>query len=71
MLTRGEGENFITNVDREEMVYSEAKRYSLRQIKGFIQSLNQAKEQLEHNANPRLVLEVLMLALPRGKEDRG
>jgi DNA polymerase III gamma/tau subunit len=42
----------------------------LREIKGFIQSLNQVRQQLEHNANPRLVLEVLMLDLPRGKEER-
>ena len=68
MLTKGGSGNFITNVDREEMLHSEAKRYSLAKIKGFIQSLNQAREQLEHNANPRLVLEVLMLTLPRGKE---
>ncbi len=68
MLTKGGSGDFITNVDREEVLHSEAKKYSLTQIKGFIQSLNQAKEQLEHNANPRLVLEVLMLTLPRGKE---
>ena len=70
LLIKGGGGNFITNVDQEPTLQSQAQGYSLREIKGFIQSLNQARQQLEHNANPRLVLEVLMLALPKGKEER-
>lgn len=70
LLIKGGGGSFITNVDQEPTLQSQAQGYSLREIKGFIQSLNQARQQLEHNANPRLVLEVLMLDLPRGKEER-
>ena len=70
MLVRGGCDSFITNVDREEMLHSEAKSYSLNQIKGFMRSLQQAMEQLEQNANPRLVLEVLMLDIPKGRGER-
>ena len=70
LLIKGGGGDYITNVDQEQTLQSQGQGYSLREIKGFIQSLNQARQQLEHNANPRLVLEVLMLALPRGKEER-
>jgi hypothetical protein len=34
-------------------------------IKGFIRSLQQTMEALGQNANPRLVLEVLMLDIPK------
>ena len=71
MLIRGRCGEFATNVDQEAALYSEAQDYSLTQIKDFIQSIQQAMEQLDQNANPRLVLEVLMLSIPRGKEDRG
>jgi DNA polymerase-3 subunit delta' len=69
MLVKGGCGRFITNVDREPTLYGEAEVYSLREIKGFIESLEQAMESLEQNANPRLVLEVLMLSMPRGKEE--
>ncbi|MFQ5924681.1 MAG: ATP-binding protein [Dehalococcoidia bacterium] len=61
--------NFITNVDQEAKLCDEAQGYRLREIKGFAQSLQRAMEQLDQNANPRLVLEVLMLAIPKGKEE--
>ena len=37
----------------------------LSQIKDFIESLRLAGEHLRQNANPQLVLEVLMLDMPR------
>jgi len=70
MLTRGGCGNFAANVDQEAALYTDAQGYALTQIKDFMQSLQRAKEQLDYNANPRLVLEVLMLSIPRGKEDR-
>jgi len=70
LLIKGGADNYITNVDQELTLRHQAQGYSLMEIKGFIQSLQQARQQLEHNANPRLVLEVLMLTLPRGKEER-
>jgi len=69
MLIKGGCGNFITNVDQEAKLYDEAEGYRLGEIKGFAQSLQRAMEQLEQNANPRLVLEVLMLAIPKGKEE--
>ena len=66
LLIKGGCGHFTANVDQETTLYREAEPYSLRQIKEFIKSLEQAMEQLEQNANPRLVLEVLMLSMPRG-----
>ena len=58
----------ITNVDLEARLVEMARGYSLAQIKAFIRSIQAAGEQLRQNANPRLVLEVLMLSIP---EERG
>lgn len=69
LLVKGGNSEFITNVDQEATLFRQAEDYSLRQIEGFIHCLQAAIEQLEQNANPRLVLEVLMLSLPqRGAE---
>jgi len=54
----------ITNADMEAMLTSQAKNYSLVQIKSFISSLQAVGEQLKQNANPQLVFEVLMLSMP-------
>ena len=62
--------DIITNADRLDTLTSMAKGYQLAQIKAFINSIQAAGEQLRQNANPRLVLEVLMLDMP-GKEKRG
>ncbi len=61
--------DIITNVDRLDRLVEMAKGYRLTQIKSFINSIQVAGEQLKQNANPRLVLEVLMLDMP-GKEGR-
>ena len=57
----------ITNVDLEAILVNIAGGYSLAQIRGFIDSIQAAGEQLRQNANPQLVLEVLMLSMPRRK----
>ncbi len=54
----------ITNVDRLATLIDMAKGYGLAQIKAFINSILVAWEELRQNANPRLLLEVLMLNLP-------
>ncbi len=54
----------ISNVDRLAALIETAKGYSLVQIKAFIDGIRVAGEQLKQNANPRLVLEVLMLSIP-------
>ena len=54
----------------EDTLVAQAGVYSLAEIKAVIDSLYAVGEQLGQNANPRLVLEVLMLGIPR-KEGRG
>jgi DNA polymerase-3 subunit delta' len=54
----------ITNIDHEAMLVDLARGYNLAQVRSFINSIEAAGEQLGQNANPRLVLEVLMLSIP-------
>jgi DNA polymerase-3 subunit delta' len=65
LLIKGGCRDFITNVDQEATLHSEAEYYHMKGIKGFISSLLQARDALSQNANPRLVLEVLMLNVPQ------
>jgi len=57
--------SFIINTDMLPTLSSCAENYSLEQIKDFITSIQATSEQLKQNANPQLVLEVLMLSIPR------
>jgi len=57
----------ITNVDFEAVLTGMAGDYRLTQIKAVIDSIRAAAEQLRQNANPQLVLEVLMLNVPGRK----
>jgi DNA polymerase-3 subunit delta' len=54
----------ITNIDHQAMLVDLAKGYNLAEVRAFIHSIQAAGEQLRQNANPRLVLEVLMLSIP-------
>ena len=54
----------VTNVDRLGTLTEMTKSYNLAQIRAFIDSIRVAGEQLKLNANPQLVLEVLMLSIP-------
>ncbi|MFC1957881.1 DNA polymerase III subunit delta' C-terminal domain-containing protein, partial [Chloroflexota bacterium] len=54
----------INNIDCLDTFIDMAKSYRLAQIKAFINSIRVAGEQLRQNANPQLVLEVLMLDIP-------
>lgn len=56
----------ITNVDQLATLNEIANDYNLAQIRAVINSIQAAGEQLRQNANPRLVLEVLMLDIPVG-----
>jgi len=69
MLVKVGCSDTITNADLEVRLVEMVRGYSLAQIKAFINSIQTAGEQLRQNANPRLVLEVLMLDIPR-KEGR-
>ena len=67
MLVKVGGSDSITNVDSEAILVNIAGGYSLAQIRAFIDSIQAAGEQLRQNANPQLVLEVLMLSIPGRK----
>lgn len=69
LLIRGGCPQLITNVAQEAELQRQSERHSMFQIRGFIESILAALEQLEQNANPRLVLEVLMLSLPDSAAD--
>ncbi|MCL0057938.1 AAA family ATPase [Dehalococcoidales bacterium] len=58
----------ITNIDRLPTLIEMSQGYNLAQIRAVINSIQAAGEQLRQNANPQLVLEVLMLDIPRRGE---
>ena len=57
----------VTNIDRVTTLIDMVKNYRLVQIRTFIDSIRAAGEQLKQNANPRLVLEVLMVSIPEAE----
>ena len=57
----------ITNLDLESELTSWVSDFTLVEIRDFISCLKEAKQQLKQNANARLVLEVMMLNMPRRK----
>ncbi|MFC2041211.1 ATP-binding protein [Chloroflexota bacterium] len=59
--------NSVTNIDRVSTLNDMERKYSLLQIKNFIDGIRAAGNQLRQNANPRLVLEVLMLSIPEAE----
>ena len=68
LLVKVDRGDTITNVDFEDTLIDWARDFSLAQIRAFINNIQAAGKQLRQNANPRLVLEVLMLGMPRRKE---
>ena len=61
----------ITNIDRKDELMRMTSERSLSDIGDFIRTIQRVNIELKQNANPRLVLEVLMLDLPdtsRGQE---
>ena len=56
----------ITNLDYALSIERWAQTFDLFQIKNFINALHESLEQIYRNANSHLVLETLMLSMPRG-----
>jgi DNA polymerase-3 subunit delta' len=54
----------VVNVDHLPALTDMAGRYSLAQVRAFIEDIRLASGQLRLNANPQLVLEVVMLSIP-------
>ena len=67
LLIKGGCREIITNIDQEETLFHEEAYYDIIDIRNFIVSLIQAGILLKNNANPRLVLDVLTLGIPRRK----
>ena len=67
LLIKSGCRDIITNIDFRETLYREEAYYDIIDIRNFIRSLVQAGTLLKNNANPRLVLDVLILDMPRRK----
>lgn len=65
LLIKGGATESITNLDRESELHQQVVSYSLEQIKAFIQGLLEARGMIRQNVNSRLVLDTLMLSMPR------
>ena len=59
----------VTNIDIEETLTELAEGFNINDIREFIGGILAAREQLRQNASPRLVLEVLMLDIPRRRRE--
>lgn len=66
LLVKAGCSDSVENLDMLDELVARARGYSLAQIDDFIKSIRAAKEQLQLNASPRLVVEVLMLSIPKG-----
>ncbi len=67
LLVKEKAEEFVYNMDWAETLGRRASACTNAQVAGFIRALLTTIEALEHNANPRLALETLMLDLPLEK----
>ncbi len=65
LLVKAGCSDAVTNIDFVAKLIGMAQGYGLVQIKDVINSIQAAGEQLRQNANPQLVLEVLMLSIPK------
>ena len=65
MLIKGSCQEKIVNVDYQTALEEQARGLSLSEINGFLTDLCLLQEEISRNVNPRLVLEWLMLNLPR------
>ncbi len=64
MLIKAGKQDSVTNMDRKALLDEQAAALSQSQVLSFLKSLNSAQQNLNKNANSRLVFEVLMLDLP-------
>ena len=67
LLIKGNCREIITNIDHQETLFREEVYYDIIDIRNFIISLIHAGMLLKNNANPRLVLDVLILGMPKRK----
>lgn len=65
MLIRGSCEEPITNIDYKATLERQAGNLTMREINDFIANLCLVRDQIIKNINPRLLLEWLMLNMPK------
>ena len=65
MLLASGSDSMLTNSDRRDALREHASRFGVDRARAAASRLAQALWQLDHNANARLALEVLMLDLPK------
>jgi len=70
MLMKGGCSDFVANVDREGELRHHAEYLNMSAVGETIKSIRAAMRRLDQNANPRLVLEVLMLSIPSIPKER-
>ena len=58
----------LCNQDKQELLLRESDRTTYEEALGFIRNLQGAWENLEWNANPRMVLDLLLLGVPKSYE---
>ena len=64
MLRAGYSSAQITNIDRSETIDELANELELNKAHEIVVSMERIFDQLDHNANPRLAVEIFMLDLP-------
>ncbi|MCL5097020.1 MAG: DNA polymerase III subunit delta' [Candidatus Omnitrophica bacterium] len=65
LLAKSGRMDFVTNLDRKDVLADMAARLKIEQVRDLIQSTREAAERLRLNGNARLVLDVLMLDMPQ------
>ncbi len=57
-------EELVTNSDQMEMLQAQAANSSSKAALAYVSRIEAARDQLEHNVNPRLAIEALLLNAP-------
>jgi len=65
LLAKSGNAHALTNVDRKQTLLNEAQHYTLGELLACLRTTQRCAQQVEHNVNPCLALEVLLLRLPR------
>lgn len=65
MLAKSGNIQALTNLDRKQTLLNEAEHCTVSEILACMRAIQECALQVEHNVNPCLALEVLLLGLPR------
>ncbi len=67
MLAAAGDADAIVNIDRREEILAWGKRFSLPEARARVDAVTESISRLDKNINPRLLLETLLLDLPKGQ----